>query len=272
MKQKMIKILNQVINNKKTLDESFSYKELYPFFKFHSLEPFLKNAYDLGLLECSEEDIKEIEKLSQMAIIKAAVQEEELKIIKKNFIDNNIAFLPIKGPLVRSCYPIAYMRTMADLDILVKKDKLKAVKKIMKSLGYTPMHEGGNHDVYHKLPFMNVEIHRNMISEIYDLSKYYHNIWYKVKKIDNTSEYYLSDEDHYIFIVAHSAKHYGAGGTGVRSVLDLYFYNKKYSNMNREYIDVELEKLNLIRFECHMRKLASGWFDNEVLYLQKQEL
>lgn len=265
MKNKMINILYQVINSKKTIDEKYSFKEVYKFFKFHSLEPFLFYANSLDLLICDEEDKKELEKIHQISIIKATVQEEELKIIKKSFNENDIAFLPIKGMKIRNCYPYPDMRTMADLDILVKKDRLKEVKKIMKSLGYTTEQEGGNHDVYYKLPFMNVEIHRNMIAESYDLSKYYHNIWDIVQKREATTEYFLSDEDHYIFIVAHSAKHYGNGGTGVRSVLDIYFYLNKYSNMDRSYIEKELAKLDLVKYESQMIRLANGWFGNNSL-------
>lgn len=112
---------------------------------------------------------------------------------------------------------------------------------------------------------MNVEIHRNMIDESYVLSKYYQSIWNRVLPKENTSECYLSHEDHYIFVVAHSAKHYGAGGTGVRSVLDIYFYWQQFPNMNREYIHQELVKLDLVQYETTLVILARGWFDGEAL-------
>ena len=161
---------------------------------------------------------------------------------------------------------------MADLDILVCKKEIKEVKKLMLNLGYKLVHEGGNHDVYHKLPFMNVEIHRNMIDESYVLSNYYKDIWHKTLKKEETTEYYLSIEDNYLYLIAHSAKHYGAGGTGVRSVLDIYFYLKCYPKMNETYLKNELKKLDLVEYEMKLRALAFGWFAGEKLSLEEQEV
>ena len=259
----MIALIYQTIHPEVVVSKLTSYQDVSFIFKFHSLEPILYHAYQKGLLEITPEEQKQLEKTYQLAIYKTATQEAEFNNIKESLSLNKIPFLPIKGQWVRSCYPTPEMRTMADLDILVSKSCLIDVKKIMISLGYTFVHEGGNHDVYHKKPFMNVEIHRNMIDESYSLSKYYRNIWERVHHQAYTSECSLSHEDHYLFIVAHSAKHYGAGGTGVRSVLDVYFYWKKFPDMDENYLAQELVKLNLVTYEQNIHALSQGWFEGK---------
>lgn len=262
----MLTLLYHIIHPETKPTHKISYKKIYPLFKFHSLVPFLAHAKNLDLLDITEAESKDLDKIHKTAIYKLAFQEEEFILIKKSLSSQNIPFLSLKGPLIRKLYPSPEMRTMADLDIIVPKKDLKRIKSLMATLGYEMAHQGGNHDVYHKEPFMNVEMHRNMIDESYELSKYYINIWDKViPKEDGSTEQILSNEDTYLFIVAHSAKHYGAGGTGVRSVCDTYFYLKCFNNLDQSYIQTELSKLHLTQYEHHLRNLAFGWFDKEPL-------
>jgi len=265
MNNNLISILYHIIHPEATKETPIVLQDVFSLFKFHSLEPFLYYANKNKLLICTKEEELKLEKLYQTAVFKTATQEEELKLIKQTLSNHDVAFLPIKGPWVRKFYPSPELRTMADLDILIPKKQLKEVKKMMNSIGYTNTHEGGNHDVYHKKPFMNVEMHRNMIDESYVLSKYYHNIWDKVIKLEETSECSLTNEDHYLFIIAHSAKHFGVGGTGVRSVLDVYFCLQHLNDLNQDYLSQELSKLNLTEYEKRLKHLALGWFDGKPL-------
>jgi len=265
MSDKIIKILYYIIHPEEKLDQVVEYKQVSSLFKAHSLEPFLWYAKKLGLVICTSEEEKEINFLHQTSIYRTMVQEEEYKFIKKELSKAEIAFLPLKGFIIRDCYPSIDMRNMADVDILVQIKELKKIKTIMKSLNYDLVKQGGNHDVYQKKPCMNVEIHRDMIDESIEFSNYYKDIWKKIEIKENGSECFLKDEDNYLFIIAHSAKHYYAGGIGVRFVLDIYFYLKKYKSLDREYIDKELEKLNLKEYEKRIFNLANGWFDKETL-------
>lgn len=262
----MTSILYGVIHSKIENNHLVDYKTVYPLFKFHSLEPFLEYARRLKLLNLTEIEKNQLNKMHKTAIYKTAIQEEEFIQIKKALSKDFVPFLSLKGPLIRKLYPSPEMRTMADLDIIVQKKDLKKVKNIMMSLGYVVKQQGGNHDIYYKKPFMNVEIHRNMIDKSYELSKYYKNIWTKAILKDNFStEHILSDEDTYLFIIAHSAKHYGAGGTGIRSVCDIYFYLKAFKNLDDNYIRNELSNLHLTKYEHHLKSLALGWFEHEPL-------
>lgn len=197
-------------------------------------------------------------------IYKSATQDAELETIKKVFNDNEVKFLPLKGSIIRKIYPSIDMRSMADIDILVEKSKFKLVKRLMLKNNYKLEHSGGNHDSYFKLPFMNVEIHRNMIDESYELSKYYKNIWSKAI-LNDKYEYQLKREDYYIFMIAHAEKHFANSGCGIRVLIDIYLFLKEYGEqLDKKYIDDELRKINLYSFNKKIVNVSSEIFSGEL--------
>lgn len=256
MKYKAIKLITQVLTSNNTKLE-IDFRATYTFLKFHHLEIFLYYAYKLGIIEVSDNDLVKLKKEYNINLYKTSTQEEELKLIKNNLKENDIMYLPLKGSVIRGIYPSIDLRTMADIDILVKQEDLKRVSDIMKSLGYKNTSHGGNHDVYIKMPFMNVEIHKAMIDESYEMSSYYNDIWEKVNY--DLDDPYLSHEDVYIYIVSHAAKHYLSGGTGIRSVLDVYLFNQKHE-LDFDYIDLEFKKLNISNFANNIKDLGYVWF------------
>lgn len=247
---------NIIVNN---------FNQLYQFAKFHSLENFLYYGMELGIISVTEENKKILEDVHRNAILKSAYQDAEQEQLSQMLEANGIKHLFLKGSLMKRLYPSLDMRSMADLDILVDPKKIKDLIPLMKNIGYHVEKLGGNHDVYQKPPFMNVEIHRHMIDESLSLSKYYHNIWDKVKPIVNTNyAFALTNEDFFVFMVAHFAKHYLNGGTGIRSIVDVYLYLSHYQKeLDWDYINAELTKLKILPFSQKMMMLASVWFNHE---------
>jgi hypothetical protein len=67
---------------------------------------------------------------------------------------------------------------------------------------------------------------------------YYDDIWTKVSKREGYNySYCLSDEDFYIYMIYHCAKHFKSGGLGIRMLMDVYVYLNSHQNLDREYID-----------------------------------
>ena len=60
-------------------------------------------------------------------------------------------------------------------------------------------------------------------------------------------EKHLSQEDFYLYVTSHEYKHYSAGGTGLRSVLDTYVYLQKAAP-DMDYVTAEAEKLGMAEF------------------------
>lgn len=264
--KKLVNLIANILFQKELIEvNDVGFKTVHQVAKFHSLENWLYYAYTNRLINVEKESIIKINKDHQQAVIKAAFQDSELELITKSFEKNGIKHLVLKGSVLKYLYPSLDMRSMADLDILIDKKQLKSAKKIMISLGYTINRLGGNHDIYYKKPYMNIELHREMIDESYMMSKYYKNIWDTVKLIPGKNySYQLSDDDFYIYMIAHTAKHYGHGGTGIRSLIDIWVYLlKKNDALNWEYINNEFIILGIDTFANNIKELATVWFSDK---------
>ena len=90
------------------------------------------------------------------------------------------------------------------------------------------------------------------------------DIWNKAKKINNTSEYIMTNEEVYIYNLAHAAKHFRFGGTGIRILGDIYLFSNK-ENLNFEYINEELLKYQLVDFSTIIYSLANNLFNGNEL-------
>ena len=198
-------------------------------------------------------------------IRRLALYEKERQKLFDLFEDNGIWYLPLKGIVIKNYYPKTAMREMSDNDILVDNKKLYDAKTIMQGMGYSCINfEKIHHDVYKKSPGLCFELHRtlfdkNTAAKIYD---YYLNIKKNlIKDNNNKFGYHMTNEDFYIYILCHLYMHYKSGGTGLRSLLDLYVFNKRFGqSLDWEYIVSELRKLGIAGFEHDVAELAGKTF------------
>lgn len=259
----LIAIISTVLNNQKRVSfDDLDFTKLFQLAKFHSVENFL--YYGLHVNDQKNQQI--LVKEHQSSVLKSAYQDAEQEQISNLLEENKIKHLFLKGSVLKTLYPSLDLRSMADLDILVDKNSLKSLTPLMKKIGYQVERLGGNHDVYYKPPFMNIEFHRQMIDESYAMSRYYQNIWDKVQLVANKNyAYELNKDDFYIYMIAHAAKHYQNGGTGIRSVIDVYIYLQQFkSQLNWDYLEKEFRKLKIFEFAENLQKLSQVWFSNEV--------
>lgn len=219
--------------------------------------------------------LSKMRKSYDMTCAKEAIQEIEVKILLDRLETEGIKHMPLKGFILKNIYPRPDMRLSADVDILIDCEKTDEIEEIMKSLGYTPMTKGVHHDVYHKKPVMNVEMHKKLMSELVDIYDYFKEPWSKaVRKEGKHYEYMQSIEDFYIYQMGHLYKHYSKGGAGIRSVLDTYIYLKKYGDvLDRDYLEKEFEKMGILDFVLNYEQLSFNWFekgqveDDQSLYI-----
>lgn len=182
----------------------------------------------------------------------------------------NIWYMPLKGSVLKDLYPQYGMRQMADNDILIDADRAEDVKAIMESLGFTTVRFGkSNHDVYHKPPVSNFEIHTALFGPSYEkkVYAYYQDVKSRlIKDEGNHCGWHFTPEDFYVYMTAHEYKHFSAGGTGLRSFLDVYVFWRKFGNiLNLPYVEAETEKLGIAAFEKQSRSLSLHLFSDAAL-------
>lgn len=211
--------------------------------------------------------------------------ETERKAICQEMEKNKISYLPIKGAKLVNYYPLPGMRFMADNDIIYgfvemvdgyycrlgknaeEKDKyIKTAQKIlvdiMKKRGYECQITHGNADVFKKEPVFNFEMHRYLFVSGQKFSDYYQDPWFRAKRrFDDKYEYYFLDEDEYIYMIAHTYKHFDSSGCGIRCLIDLYvFLEQKNDELDWNYINHEMKLMGLDVFHDQLKKLSLACF------------
>ena len=202
------------------------------------------------------------------AIRKVAAFDVERAAVLAKLEEAGIWYMPLKGSVLKDCYPRIGMRQMADNDILFDAARAEDLRTIMESLGFTAERIGVSaHDIYHKPPLANFEMHRTLFMPgTHDaIYQYYNAIHDKmIRDEDKAYGYHLSPEDFYLYMIAHEYKHYTAGGTGLRSLLDTYVYLKvKGETLDWTYISGELDKMEIAEFEEKNRGRALRLFGGE---------
>lgn len=195
---------------------------------------------------------------------KEAMQHIMLEKVLKTFEEHQIPCMPLKGCLLKHLYPHPNMRLMADVDILFKDEQTEQVEKLLLELGFILEHKGGKHDNYFKKPFIKIEMHRMLMPKDSPCSDYFSKVWDRAGLEDGCEYIYqLSHEDFFVYIMMHLTRHYTNGGTGIRSIMDIWLYNSRYKNeMDWEYIETELEKIKLLEFAKNILGLSEVWFGN----------
>lgn len=149
----------------------------------------------------------------------------------------------------------------------------KRMVEIMKARGYEVKSLAGNHDSFLKEPMFNFEMHRKLVAESSPFYFYYRNPWARaVQDEKNPFLFSFPDEDEYIYLLAHSFKHFDNSGCGIRFLIDLFaFLERKGKDLDWSYVEGELYTLHLTEFEKQMRELAFAAFGREGDLSQDQE-
>jgi hypothetical protein len=172
-----------------------------------------------------------------------------------------IWYVPLKGSVLKDLYPRMEMRQMTDQDILFDTTRREEMREYMLARGYDPKgHHDTHHDIYHKDPVYNMELHHTLFELHCDLRmvEYYKDVKSRlIQDKPGSFGYHFSDEDHYIYMTAHAFKHYSDHGVGLRSFVDVYVYEqKKGTSMDWAYIEAECEKLGMAEYERTCRTIA----------------
>lgn len=250
-------LIRCILNTKTPAKEKLDKMDLSGVFevaKGHSLTAIAAYA-----LESAGIYVKDFEEEKNKAIRKTIILDAERENVLTELEKAGIWYMPLKGIIIKDLYPQIGMRQMCDNDILFDKTKIKYLKQVMLSLGFKMVHDDFGHDiVFTKPPLSNFEMHTHLFGSGHDekMNQYYDNV--KVKLINNDNYgFHFSNEDYYIFMIAHTNKHFSRGGTGLRSLVDTYVYLNHYAGkLDMKYIENECEKLGIAEYEKQTRDLS----------------
>ena len=240
--------------------QAIDLESLYILAKAHTLRAAVYIAFrSAGVIDYN------FQQAYNKAVRKNVMLDVERTAILAEFEKRGIWYMPLKGSILKELYPENGMREMADNDILYDSTKQSEIKEVMLGMGYSAESVGrSHHDVYMKPPVLNFELHTLLFDTASDFYGYYQD----TKRLmipDESSKYgyHFSDEDFYVYMLAHEYKHYSTGGTGLRSLLDRYvFLQNKGDSLDRAYIREQTEQLGLTDFEREQGELAEKVFSS----------
>ena len=210
----------------------------------------------------------------EQEIHKGLVQEYEIQTLLDDMEKDGIDCLPMKGWIMRNYYPDPLMRSMCDLDVLLREMDSEKMRQWMEARKYTFENDVYLvHDEYMKPPYMCVELHRYLIDpEIVTkqiltwVNQLQENIWNTQLLIkDKQHIYQLGNEDFYIYYLLHLYKHFMSTGAGIRPIIDMYMLSQKEKNLDVDYITRQLELLDLEMFAHSIENFSKTCFDRDSL-------
>lgn len=173
------------------------------------------------------------------------MQENFLEVqrgLTKLFNQNEIKHLFLKGSVICNLFDDKALRTRGDIDCLIEEKDLDKVTKLLTSLGFEAEAACSHHVGFSK-DGIEIEIHYHMIRDIFQNISQYFDKGFALAYQKDEYLYELKEEEHFLFILSHLAKHLYEGA-GLRFVIDFYWMLKKW-NLDLDYIHKRVEEFNL---------------------------
>lgn len=182
--------------------------------------------------------------------------DELLSAFKQVGVDH----MPLKGCGLKDLYPSPEMRTMGDVDILIRTEQYEEkIVPVMERLGFERGVES-DHELIWRKDALLVELHKRLIpSYNKDYFAYYGDGWQLATVCDGT-RFAMSREDEFVYLFTHFAKHYRDGGIGCRHLADLWLFKRAYAP-NEEEVRTKLERLGLLKFYHNIVRVLAVWFE-----------
>ncbi len=193
------------------------------------------------------------------AVYRTSKIEYTIPIITAALEQAAIPYILLKGAHLYSLYPEFWMRTSCDIDLLVHEEQLDEAVNTLVAAGFSTNRVHRSHDVLLSFDDVDVELHytvcgniptfNTVLSQIWDYAEPLHGFEYK-----ETPTFFAFDH------IAHMARHFMAGGCGIRPVLDLWLLRKNACYDEQSLLPM-LDKAFLTTFYKTMCALSDYWFD-----------
>ena len=239
-------------------EQEIDWQKLYRFARQNGVETNVYLALkDTALLP--PEQREKFEQAYTTALEKQACENEELERLLKQFRDANIPYMLLKGIITRKMYPAEIMRSAADIDIFYQTGYTDRVRELFFDNGYNLKFSGISADFYQKQPYIEVEMHKQLLSPLTKIGKVFkYNPFIHGITVDGL-EYTMSNEDYYLFHFCHLAQHFYDSGAGIKFFMDIAVI-RDILELDEEYVSLKLKKFKLTKFHDASVKLAEYWF------------
>lgn len=263
----LFSFLKKAIHQNATLPESLSEEDaafLDALSKAHDLSHLVGFAMAENKVLPKGKTGERLAKAHLSAIYRFERQNYEFLRIQSVLEEGKIPHIPLKGAVLRSLYPQAWMRTGCDLDILVHPEDLDTAKTLLvEKLGF----QADERKNFHDLPLTSpggifLELHFSLLEGVESLDKVLSRAWDYANPAENGFVYLFENEFFFFHQIAHAAYHFLSGGCGIRPFLDLFFLQEKTPPDPSRLFPL-LEEADLLLFYENAMRLSRVWFGEE---------
>lgn len=243
---------------------------LYQISRFHSLAALTYTAVESAWAGKPPQNLLPAgwKEARDTAIRNSLLFTAERKALESFCEAQGIWYLPLKGVVLQKDYPGLGLREMADNDILYDAAYQQQIRDWFVDRGYAVVeYSQAVHDTYHKPPVFNFEMHTSLFdaSAHPEWADYFQGAVSRLMPVEGTRcGCRFTPEDFYLYMLAHMYKHFVAGGTGIRSLLDVFLFRRAHrEELDQNIVSRGLAQLNLTDFERQARVLAGQIFGYE---------
>lgn len=197
------------------------------------------------------------------AIVRYVCRDYVSNQIRTTLKTAGIPFIFLKGAVLQTYYPEAWMRTSSDIDVLVRSSDIDAaVHALCEAAGFR-RGEVAAHDIQ-LISQSNVSLelhHRLIMPEAFPrAAEVLDSLWTVATPIDGEScEYRMPETYFYLYHIAHMMKHFRNGGCGIRFFLDLKLMRQQ-GGFDDKACKALVEQCGMLPFAEAVEKLAEAWF------------
>lgn len=259
-------LIKSSLNNKIFTEDIIDDLCLYAISRDNGLSGMIFNSLDSEKI--SSDVYKRFEKAFYNFYMKDTLQNREIEQINNIFNLYNIDHVFLKGSFLKEVYPASFMRSMGDIDLLIRQRDLQKAKEVMLANGFKHYISVESHECFISENGGLVEIHTRLNSENIDrYDKFLLQTWDNVCHVDS-SRYELGLEYNLVYLLIHMVKHFNSSGIGLRSVLDIGLFMNKYSNeLSIDKLMTHISECNLQLFFTNILWLNQKYFEFDFEYL-----
>lgn len=190
-------------------------------------------------------------------IYNATIRDNDFAAVTKALNENNIPYFIIKGPAVAALFPNPKLRSMGDIDLVVKHEDRDKCHNIIINSGYKCVSKQDDREWQYYKNNMELELHDRLV---YDEAvnekgqdEFLNNCWKYVQ------DGYLDWNFHLLFLIFHLRKHFMNYGVGFRMFMDLALVAKEICIDWDVLVDC-LIKTGMLEFANKCYGFIKRWF------------
>lgn len=236
MNSELVTLLKDARLNRASELIKLDYQKLFDLANQHQISALIYNQiYNFGDFPM---ELKEIWK-SQTFKINVIQTRKTMKMLQvyKQFLNQNLKVLIVKGLICRSLYPHPDNRQSNDEDLYVQKEEFEKTKDILLKNNFAVVLESNDVTTFiDPVSGLSIELHTALFSlesKAYgNYQKYFDHAFDEciVHQIDGVNVYSLEYSQHLLFLILHFVKHFFHGGVGIRQVADIVMYSEAYGD------------------------------------------